>query len=79
LTVSRVLSSECCIAAVMTALNTEPTAAPATVPIAPKNEPSTALTAAAPAPATSLLTVRSFFGGSADAVTAVVAPAEANA
>src|SRR3954453_11211498 len=34
-------------------------AAPATVPRAPKNDPSTALVAAAPAPAITLLTVRS--------------------
>ena len=58
--VERVLVS----AAVTTALNTDPSAAPLTVPIAPKNDPSTALVAAAPAPATTLLTVRSRFFGS---------------
>ena len=71
LTVSRVLSSECCITDVTMALNTDPSAAPATVPIAPKNDPSTALVAAAPAPAMTLLTVRSRFFGSVAAATAV--------
>ena len=41
------------------ALKTDPSAAPVTVPMAPKNDPSTALVAAAPAPAITLLTVRS--------------------
>src|SRR3954447_18454486 len=40
-------------------LTTEPSAAPSTVPAAPKNDPTTALVAAAPAPAMTLLTVRS--------------------
>jgi hypothetical protein len=39
------------------------------VPIAPKNDPSTALVAAAPAPAMTLLTVRSRFFGSGAAAT----------
>ena len=39
----------------------DPTAAPVTVPMAPKNEPRIALVAAAPAPAISLFTPRSFF------------------
>ena len=43
------------------------------MPIAPKNDPSTALVAAAPAPATTLLTVRSRFFGSGAAAT-VFAP-----
>ena len=73
LTVSRVLSSECWYSQVTMALNTDPSAAPATVPIAPKNDPSTALVAAALAPAMTLLTVRSRFFGSGAAAT-VVAP-----
>ena len=56
------------------ALKTDPSAAPLTVPMAPKNDPSTALVAAAPAPATSLLTVRSFFFCSCAVATTVVAP-----
>lgn len=75
LTVSRVLSSECCITDVTTALNTDPSAAPATVPIAPKNDPSTALVAAALAPAMTLLTVRSRFFGSGAAAAAGAANA----
>ena len=73
LTVSRVLSSERCITQVTMALNTDPNAAPPTVPSAPKNDPSTALVAAAPAPATSLLTLRSRFFDSGAAAT-VFAP-----
>ena len=56
------------------ALKTDPSAAPVTVPMAPKNDPSTALVAAAPAPATSLLTVRSFFFCSCAVATTEVAP-----
>ena len=77
LTVSRVLSSECWYSQVTTALNTDPSAAPPTVPIAPKYEPSTALVAAAPAPATTLLTVRSRFVGSGAVATVVAAEAGA--
>src|SRR5689334_22571945 len=57
----------------MTALNTEPIAAPLTVPMSPKNDPSTALVAAAPAPAASLGIVRSRAGRPAGA-TAVTGP-----
>ena len=46
-----------------------------TVPIAPKNDPSIALVAAAPAPAMTLLTVRSrFFCSACAVVTVAVAP-----
>jgi hypothetical protein len=64
------------MASVTTLLNTAPAAAPLTVPIAPKNDPAIALAAAAPAPATTLVTVRSlfFFSPAPDAVTWVVAP-----
>src|SRR3954471_3365057 len=44
-------------------LTTEPSAAPSTVPAAPKNDPTTALVAAAPAPAMTLLTVRAGLAG----------------
>src|SRR3954451_19053783 len=62
-------------------LTTEPNAAPSTVPAAPKNDPTTALVAGAPAPAMTLLTLRSGLdGGSATgalalALAAVRAPA----
>src|SRR4051794_38622406 len=55
-------------------LTTEPSAAPSTVPAAPKNDPTTALVAAAPAPAMTLLTVRSgLAGGSATGALGVAA------
>ncbi len=44
-------------------LATDPIAAPTTVPAAPKNAPSTAAVAAAPAPAITLLTESSILGG----------------
>src|SRR6478672_7435428 len=75
LTVSRVLSSDRCMTSATTLLNTAPTAAPVTVPNAPKNDPHTALMAAAPAPAMTLVAVRSFFGGSATAVVGPVSDA----
>ena len=58
-TVSWVRLSECSYNEVAIVLAIAPMAAPATVPRAPKNDPSTALVAAAPAPAITLLTVRS--------------------
>jgi hypothetical protein len=58
-TVSWVRLSECSYSEVAIVLAIAPMAAPATVPKAPKNDPSTALVAAAPAPAITLLTVRS--------------------
>src|SRR5829696_9621801 len=61
-------------------LTTEPSAAPSTVPAAPKNDPTTALVAAAPAPAMTLLTVRSGgAGGSATGALAVTAAVRAPA
>ena len=50
-TVSWVRLSECSYSDVAIVLAIAPMAAPATVPRAPKNDPSTALVAAAPAPA----------------------------
>src|SRR4051812_24458508 len=58
-TVSWVRLSECSYSDVAIVLAIAPMAAPATVPRAPKYDPSTALVAAAPAPAITLLTVRS--------------------
>src|SRR4051794_18712893 len=61
-------------------LTTEPSAAPSTVPAAPKNDPTTALVAAAPAPAMTLLTVRSgLAGGSATGALALAAAVRAPA
>src|SRR5688500_3810422 len=61
-------------------LTTEPSAAPSTVPAAPKNDPTTALVAAAAAPAITLLTVRSGpRGGSATRAPAVAAAVRAPA
>jgi hypothetical protein len=58
-TVSWVRLSECSYSEVAIVLAIAPMAAPATVPKAPKYDPSTALVAAAPAPAITLLSVRS--------------------
>jgi hypothetical protein len=61
----RVRSSDRSYATAATAETTDPTAAPTTVPSAPKTDPATALVAAAPAPAMTLLTVRPAFGAAA--------------
>jgi hypothetical protein len=57
-TVSRVRSREWLYTAVESVTTMEPSAAPVTVPAAPKSEPRTALVAAAPAPASTLLIVK---------------------
>ncbi len=58
----RVRSRERSYVAAATAETTDPTAAPTTVPSAPKEDPTTAVVAAAPAPATTLLRFRLPFG-----------------
>jgi hypothetical protein len=64
-TIWRVRSSDRSYAAAATAETTDPTAAPTTVPSAPKTDPATALVAAAPAPAMTLLAVKPAFGAAA--------------